>query len=486
MIIGPLWLFTPLALGVWFYLVYTYVCSYREAALAGLLLGLATSGAGLISLLEMMPATTSETFLPTLLTTVLLWSIPTLALSIPTICVALGVYALKENSFLPLILPFLLLLNEEGKMWAWTLVSYGPGAILEPHLSITALAYALSENPLTLSVASLGGLPVLTLFLGCMASGIALCISLYTHAHKKKTWLVSLGVLVLTVGAMLTLTLTHATSRTGERSVSAMLLSSYYGTDSFTPLHIDTTQPPPDIFILPEGKTLAMLLTNADEVRIWLKDALVIRSFEAVEQSGTRRHRVSYERGEEVIQAHDKHFIMPYGEYIPTLSRLFINRIQHSDISSIAADSAIVHGNTLSTASVKNETVGALLCSEIFSPHLYALFSRALEVKLPEGELLWQYAGGSTFTGAALLASSIMGSAERLSNGNTLITVSTTGRVYEVTREGQVVWEYAHMDRDTDLEPFILFRVSAYDGTATLWGARLLPSAFISSYCSLY
>ncbi len=37
-----------------------------------------------------------------------------------------------------------------------------------------------------------------------------------------------------------------------------------------------------------------------------------------------------------------------------------------------------------------------------------------------------------------------MGNAQRLPNGNTLITESSFGRFFEVTREGEVVWEYVN------------------------------------------
>jgi len=35
-----------------------------------------------------------------------------------------------------------------------------------------------------------------------------------------------------------------------------------------------------------------------------------------------------------------------------------------------------------------------------------------------------------------------MGSAQRLANGNTLVTDSPSGRLFEVTAEGYLCWEY--------------------------------------------
>lgn len=51
---------------------------------------------------------------------------------------------------------------------------------------------------------------------------------------------------------------------------------------------------------------------------------------------------------------------------------------------------------------------------------------------------MWQYADQSK---PAFFAS-FMGGAQRLPNGNTVITEATTGRLFEVTHAGEVVWEY--------------------------------------------
>ena len=64
--------------------------------------------------------------------------------------------------------------------------------------------------------------------------------------------------------------------------------------------------------------------------------------------------------------------------------------------------------------------------------------SRVVEVDPVTGEIAWQYRGDplvSFFT-------HFTGGAERLPNGNTLITEGMTGRLFEVTPSGQIVWEY--------------------------------------------
>lgn len=64
--------------------------------------------------------------------------------------------------------------------------------------------------------------------------------------------------------------------------------------------------------------------------------------------------------------------------------------------------------------------------------------SRVIEVDPLENEIVWEYRGEppeSFYTAAR-------GGAERLENGNTLITESAEGRAFEVTADGEKVWEF--------------------------------------------
>jgi hypothetical protein len=63
--------------------------------------------------------------------------------------------------------------------------------------------------------------------------------------------------------------------------------------------------------------------------------------------------------------------------------------------------------------------------------------SRVLEINPMTLELVWSYAGARFF-------STNISSAQRLPNGNTLITAGAGGRLFEVTRDGAIVWEYLY------------------------------------------
>jgi hypothetical protein len=63
--------------------------------------------------------------------------------------------------------------------------------------------------------------------------------------------------------------------------------------------------------------------------------------------------------------------------------------------------------------------------------------SRVLEIDPVSLETVWSYNGPNFF------ATNISG-AQRLANGNTLVTEGPGGRLFEVTADGDIVWEYIH------------------------------------------
>ena len=71
--------------------------------------------------------------------------------------------------------------------------------------------------------------------------------------------------------------------------------------------------------------------------------------------------------------------------------------------------------------------------------------SRVIEFDPLTQKITWEFPGNT----GELLYSSVKASAQRLPNGNTLITESNNGRLLEVTSKKQVVWEYFIPERHT-------------------------------------
>ncbi|KAF2498676.1 hypothetical protein BU16DRAFT_481776, partial [Lophium mytilinum] len=71
-----------------------------------------------------------------------------------------------------------------------------------------------------------------------------------------------------------------------------------------------------------------------------------------------------------------------------------------------------------------------------------ATYSRVVQVSRATKEIVWEYRDPHPMT----FFTPFMGGAQRLATGNTLVTEAAFGRIFEVTREGEMVWEYVVPD----------------------------------------
>jgi hypothetical protein len=70
-----------------------------------------------------------------------------------------------------------------------------------------------------------------------------------------------------------------------------------------------------------------------------------------------------------------------------------------------------------------------------------------MEVDPVTRDVTWSYTEDGFFSRGA-------GAQQRLPNGNTLVTESDSGRIFEISPEGRVVWEYIN-PRTTPMDPDI-------------------------------
>jgi arylsulfotransferase ASST len=78
--------------------------------------------------------------------------------------------------------------------------------------------------------------------------------------------------------------------------------------------------------------------------------------------------------------------------------------------------------------------------------------SRVLEIDPVKKEIVWQYTGEDSGGPGWSFRSTHISNARRLPNGNTFIDEGQKGRLFQVTRDGGIVWEYvnAYPRRGTD------------------------------------
>jgi len=72
--------------------------------------------------------------------------------------------------------------------------------------------------------------------------------------------------------------------------------------------------------------------------------------------------------------------------------------------------------------------------------HFSQAYSRVLEVDPVTSKMVWEYKDDPWMA----LYSAYMSSCQRLPNGNTLVCEAQTGRIFEVTKTGNIVWEFVN------------------------------------------
>jgi hypothetical protein len=88
--------------------------------------------------------------------------------------------------------------------------------------------------------------------------------------------------------------------------------------------------------------------------------------------------------------------------------------------------------------------------------------SRVLELDPITRKVVWEYTDPTFF-------SKTRGSAQRLPNGNTLITESDTGHVLEVTPSGERVWEFANPALDQQGNRAAIWRATRFTADEISW-----------------
>jgi len=104
----------------------------------------------------------------------------------------------------------------------------------------------------------------------------------------------------------------------------------------------------------------------------------------------------------------------------------------------------------------------------LFDNHGMDGASRVLEIDPRDFSIAWEFRGTETDP----FFSDTCGMAERLPNGNTMVTESDNGRALEVDRDGQIVWEFYNPFRAGDGGEFI----------ATLFEMKRLPLDYCESW----
>lgn len=117
----------------------------------------------------------------------------------------------------------------------------------------------------------------------------------------------------------------------------------------------------------------------------------------------------------------------------------------------------------------------------------YGYGSQVLEIDPHTNKIVWQFSGGDNPLDRARLTEVILSGAQRLPNGNTFITLGTSGHMFEVTPDKKLVWDMINPYSSPTTEPFpsnYIFKARRYFPEQIPWLKKFgNPLPNIPEYC---
>ncbi|HET9073992.1 MAG TPA: aryl-sulfate sulfotransferase [Solirubrobacteraceae bacterium] len=111
--------------------------------------------------------------------------------------------------------------------------------------------------------------------------------------------------------------------------------------------------------------------------------------------------------------------------------------------------------------------------------------SRVLEIDPSTKQIVWQYSAEDSGQPSWAFHSSFVSNAQRLPNGNTLITEGMRGRLFQVTPEGDIVWEYRSpyeadaVAGEPEVQAITVPGVDRFSRTRLIYRSQAVPHAWV-------
>jgi apolipoprotein N-acyltransferase len=381
--IPSFWFLAPLALGLFFYALWHRTPFYPHALLYGFVFGFVTGGAGVFWFWDAFPldwmGIQNESMQWMVLATT--WLVVSLSLALGPALAAVAIWATRSNSMAAIIAALCWMLAEEGRMWGYALLTWGAESLFGSHFSIAAMGYVLAENHYLLQIASLGGIAALNATVALLGAGIAAIA--YAILTKRLDRRVVIGTAAMGIALLLPLPLGPEEAPVREPLQAALIGTSFPLTGAtevegrLRSLLAQAASSSPDIIVMPEGFGVRKAFPEAgrEDVLAGLfgPEALIL-SADYVHEGDATRMRLSYgHTAEGELTRYDKLFFIPLGEYSPYLAAPlyapFRDRGVESHLGKVR--NRLARGDGVTATAFKGRVIGALLCSDSLSPHLY-------------------------------------------------------------------------------------------------------------------
>ena len=447
------WFLAPFSVGLFFYVLWQ-ARSLTGAAFYSFIYGGITGGAGIWWFWDTLPLDwlnlshgPNEWYF-----VFASWAPVTFAFALATAFFALPIWLLRHSPYKALAAALVWVLVEESRMWSFSLLTFAERSLYGPHFSAPSLGYALAENSYLLQIAQGGGIYFLNFTVALMGALLATLLWWCTHQRHSLRMLEWAPFAVLAIILLSPLIHTKVAPR-GE-SIDAVLVATYIpvGWADVPPTEyqrlitkVVETYPKAMLIVLPEEKRLEPTFPSADEKHAFLqsvfnnRDVLIVSG---IHEPGVDRGydaTLTYETGKsEVLGSYTKRFLMPGGEYMPTIMGFGFSLRPDSGLGKYvnSLPQKIRPRGDLPAASFKGHQVGGLICSDFLSPHLY----RELAIK-QQADILINIANPAWFHGSRILFDKTVAVAKVHAVQNRAYYLQSTngGPAFAINPEGVII-----------------------------------------------
>lgn len=120
------------------------------------------------------------------------------------------------------------------------------------------------------------------------------------------------------------------------------------------------------------------------------------------------------------------------------------------------------------------------------TPNPHAVFgSRVVEIDPKDNKVVWEFNGGKGVIERVRFLAPLTSGAQRLRNGNTLVVNGPKGHLFEVTKDGELVWDMVNPYTASSSGPWpvnFLFKAKRYYEDQINWPEKIKPAIDNSSF----
>ena len=258
---------------------------------------------------------------------------------------------------------------ELASAFLYSLLSLSDSTFLGVDFSIHWIGYALAYNGVFLQLAWYGGVFALSFFALCI-NALLLQFFLREVSLKRGAEIVLIFSVLLAVPWFRFDNKENSLSTTLRVAAVALFIeTNHIAAQDMMTLQEKLAYESPDVLLFPEGFGVEALFKN--DMHLSSKTETIVS--EKVFDSGVRAGRLALVSADRIVtHIQDKHFLLPFGEYIPYAYAPFARLLGTTPVAEkIKNEAELYPGAKPRFVPLRHARAGVLFCSESMSPVLY-------------------------------------------------------------------------------------------------------------------